>query len=92
MYRYYLRAAQAILLRRAFEGQRLAAPTRLLFGAGDFYIPLAVLQDVEATAMTSLSTSSGAAVTGSRRSAPTSSPTKPKPCSGRLPATHLECA
>lgn len=27
LYRYYLRAAQAILLRRAFEGQRLAAPT-----------------------------------------------------------------
>jgi pimeloyl-ACP methyl ester carboxylesterase len=48
LYRYYLRAAQAILLRRAFEGQRLAAPTRLLFGAGDFYIPLAVLEDIEA--------------------------------------------
>ena len=48
LYRYYLRAARVILLRRAFEGQRLAAPTRLLFGADDFYIPLAVLDDIEA--------------------------------------------
>jgi pimeloyl-ACP methyl ester carboxylesterase len=48
LYRYYLRAARAVLLRRAFEGQRLAAPTRLLFGADDFYIPLAVLDDIEA--------------------------------------------
>jgi len=31
LYRYYLRAARAILLRRAFAGQRLAAPTRLLW-------------------------------------------------------------
>jgi pimeloyl-ACP methyl ester carboxylesterase len=40
--------AQAILLRRAFAGQRLNAPIRLLFGADDFYIPLAVLEEVEA--------------------------------------------
>jgi pimeloyl-ACP methyl ester carboxylesterase len=48
LYRSYLRLAQAILLRRAFEGQRLQAPTRLLFGADDFYIPVAVLEEVEA--------------------------------------------
>jgi pimeloyl-ACP methyl ester carboxylesterase len=48
LYRSYLRPAQAILLRRAFEGQRLQAPTRLLFGADDFYIPLAVLEEIEA--------------------------------------------
>ena len=48
LYRYYLQAALAILLRRAFEGQRLAAPTRLLFGADDVYIPLAVLDGLEA--------------------------------------------
>jgi pimeloyl-ACP methyl ester carboxylesterase len=48
LYRYYLQMAQSILLRRAFGGQRLDAPTRLLFGANDFYIPLAVLEEVEA--------------------------------------------
>ena len=39
--------AQAILLRRRFAGQRLHAPTRLLFAADDFDIPLAVLGEVE---------------------------------------------
>jgi pimeloyl-ACP methyl ester carboxylesterase len=48
LYRSYLRLAQAILLRRAFEGQRLQAPTQLLFGADDFYIPVAVLEEIEA--------------------------------------------
>ena len=49
LYRYYLQlVAQAVLLRRPFEGQRLSAPTRLLFGADDFYIPLALLEGVEA--------------------------------------------
>jgi pimeloyl-ACP methyl ester carboxylesterase len=48
LYRSYLRLAQAILLRRAFEGQQLEVPTRLLFGADDFYIPVALLEDVEA--------------------------------------------
>ena len=48
LYRYYLQTAQAVLLRRAFAGQRLQAPTRLLFGADDFYIPVALLADVEA--------------------------------------------
>jgi pimeloyl-ACP methyl ester carboxylesterase len=48
LYRYYLQVAQAILLRRAFSGQRLHPPTRLLFGADDFYIPVAVLEEVEA--------------------------------------------
>jgi pimeloyl-ACP methyl ester carboxylesterase len=48
LYRSYLHLAQAILLRRAFEGQRLQAPTRLLFGADDFYIPVVVLKGVEA--------------------------------------------
>jgi hypothetical protein len=52
LYRSYLRLAQAILLRRAFEGQRIQAPTRLLVGADDFYIPLAVLEEVEATELT----------------------------------------
>jgi pimeloyl-ACP methyl ester carboxylesterase len=37
-----------VLLRRAYADQRLEAPTRLLFGADDFYIPLALLQDIEA--------------------------------------------
>jgi pimeloyl-ACP methyl ester carboxylesterase len=48
LYRSYLRLAQAILLRHAFVGQRLQAPTRLLFGADDVYIPVAVLEGVEA--------------------------------------------
>jgi pimeloyl-ACP methyl ester carboxylesterase len=47
LYRYYLQTARMVLLRRAFAGQRLEAPTRLLFGADDFYIPLAVLEGVE---------------------------------------------
>jgi pimeloyl-ACP methyl ester carboxylesterase len=47
LYRHYLQLAQAILVRRAFDGQRLDAPTRLLFGADDFYIPEAVLEGVE---------------------------------------------
>jgi pimeloyl-ACP methyl ester carboxylesterase len=34
-------------LRRAYAGQRLSVPTRLLFGADDFYIPLALLQNIE---------------------------------------------
>jgi pimeloyl-ACP methyl ester carboxylesterase len=48
LYRYYLQTARVVLLRRAYAGQRLEAPTRLLFGADDFYIPLALLQDIEA--------------------------------------------
>jgi pimeloyl-ACP methyl ester carboxylesterase len=48
LYRYYLQTARVVLLRRAYAGQRLSAPTRLLFGADDFYIPLALLQDIEA--------------------------------------------
>ena len=32
----------------AFEGQRLQAPTQVLFGANDFYIPVAVLEEIEA--------------------------------------------
>ena len=48
LYRYYLQMAQAILLRRAFAGQRLHTPTGLLFGADDFYIPVAILEEVEA--------------------------------------------
>jgi pimeloyl-ACP methyl ester carboxylesterase len=48
LYRYYLQLAQAILVRHEFEGQRLQAPTRLLFGADDFYIPTAALENVEA--------------------------------------------
>jgi pimeloyl-ACP methyl ester carboxylesterase len=48
LYRCYLRTARAILLRHAFDGQRLQAPTRLLFGADDAYIPRAVVQQIEA--------------------------------------------
>jgi pimeloyl-ACP methyl ester carboxylesterase len=49
LYRYYLQlVAQAVLQRHLFAGQRLSAPTRLLFGADDFYIPLALLEEVEA--------------------------------------------
>ena len=48
LYRSYLRLAHAILLRRAFEGQRLQTPTRLLFGADDFYIPVGLLDGIEA--------------------------------------------
>ena len=49
LYRYYLQlVAQAVLPRHLFAGQRLSAPTRLLFGADDFYIPLALLEEVEA--------------------------------------------
>jgi pimeloyl-ACP methyl ester carboxylesterase len=47
LYRYYLQTARAVLLRRAYAGQRLSVPTRLLFGADDFYIPLALLQNIE---------------------------------------------
>lgn len=47
LYQYYLQMARAVLLRRAFAGQRLDIPTQLLFGANDFYIPLAVLEEVE---------------------------------------------
>jgi pimeloyl-ACP methyl ester carboxylesterase len=47
LYQYYLQMARAVLLRRAFVGQRLDIPTQLLFGANDFYIPLAVLEEVQ---------------------------------------------
>ena len=46
LYRSYWRLAHAILLRRAFEGQRLQAPTQV--GANDFYIPVAMLEEIEA--------------------------------------------
>ena len=42
------RARAPQILRRAFEGQRLQAPTQVLFGANDFYIPVAVLEEIEA--------------------------------------------
>ncbi len=48
LYRYYLQTAWVVLLRRAYAGQRLSAPTRLLFGADDLYIPAAILEGVEA--------------------------------------------
>jgi pimeloyl-ACP methyl ester carboxylesterase len=48
LYRYYLQTARVVLLQRAFAGQRLEAPTRLLFGTDDFYIPPAILEGVEA--------------------------------------------
>jgi pimeloyl-ACP methyl ester carboxylesterase len=48
LYRHYLHTAREVLLRRAFEGRRLGAPARRLFGADDFYIPLAILEGVEA--------------------------------------------
>jgi pimeloyl-ACP methyl ester carboxylesterase len=47
LYRSYLRLAQAILVRHPYEGRRLEVPARLLFGADDFYLPTALLDDVE---------------------------------------------
>ncbi|HLM20176.1 MAG TPA: hypothetical protein VK390_01475 [Propionibacteriaceae bacterium] len=47
-YRSYLRLAPAVLLRRAFDGQPLQAPTQVLFGAPDIYISVAVLEGIEA--------------------------------------------
>jgi len=47
LYRYYLQTARAVLLRHAFAGQRLEPPTRLLFGADDVYIPLAIVEEIE---------------------------------------------
>lgn len=41
VYRYYLRAAAQIMLRRRWEGARLTVPTRMLFGADDIHIPAA---------------------------------------------------
>lgn len=43
-----LQTARVVLLQRAFADLRLEAPTRLLFGADDFYIPLALLEGLEA--------------------------------------------
>ena len=48
LYRSYLGLARAILVRRPYEGRRLQVPARLLVGADDFYIPTALLEDVEA--------------------------------------------
>lgn len=39
LYRSYLRAANDILLRRRYHGDHLSVPTRLVFGADDFYLP-----------------------------------------------------
>jgi hypothetical protein len=50
--RSYLRLAQAVLLRRAFDGQPLQAPTQVLFGAPDIYISVAVLEGIEAHGLT----------------------------------------
>jgi len=47
LYRYYLQTARAVLLGHVFAGQRLEIPTRLLFGADDVYIPLAILEEIE---------------------------------------------
>jgi pimeloyl-ACP methyl ester carboxylesterase len=48
LYRSYLGLARAVLVRRPYESRRLQAPARLLFGAGDFYIPTALLEGIEA--------------------------------------------
>ena len=69
------------ILRRAFEGQPLQAPTQVLFGANDFYIPVAVLEEIEAHGVDlTLEVVEGAA-TGCQRSALTSSPTEQGHCS-----------
>jgi pimeloyl-ACP methyl ester carboxylesterase len=44
LYRHYLGMAQAVLVRHAFGERRLAATTRLLVGAEDFYIPWALVE------------------------------------------------
>jgi pimeloyl-ACP methyl ester carboxylesterase len=43
LYRYYVRVVTQILVARRFERQRLTVPTRLVFGADDFYVPPASL-------------------------------------------------
>jgi pimeloyl-ACP methyl ester carboxylesterase len=39
LYRSYLRVAYDVFLRRRYDGHRLTVPTRLVWGADDFYIP-----------------------------------------------------
>jgi pimeloyl-ACP methyl ester carboxylesterase len=41
LYRHYLRSAWEVLVRRGYSGRRLTVPTRVVFGAEDFYIPVA---------------------------------------------------
>jgi pimeloyl-ACP methyl ester carboxylesterase len=41
LYRHYIAAAWAVLVRREHSGRRLTVPTRAVFGADDFYIPVA---------------------------------------------------
>jgi pimeloyl-ACP methyl ester carboxylesterase len=41
LYRYYLKAAWEVLARREHSGRRLTVPTRVVFGADDFYIAVA---------------------------------------------------
>jgi pimeloyl-ACP methyl ester carboxylesterase len=39
LYRSYLRAANDVFIRRRYPGGQLTVPTRLVFGADDFYVP-----------------------------------------------------
>jgi pimeloyl-ACP methyl ester carboxylesterase len=48
LYRYYLRRAFQVFVRRRFEAQRLTVPTRLVFGADDFFVPTSYLTGSEA--------------------------------------------
>jgi pimeloyl-ACP methyl ester carboxylesterase len=41
LYRHYLSAAWEVYVRRAHSGRRLTVPTRVVFGADDFYIAVA---------------------------------------------------
>jgi pimeloyl-ACP methyl ester carboxylesterase len=41
LYRYYVKAAWEILVRREHSGRRLTVPARVVFGADDFYIAVA---------------------------------------------------
>jgi pimeloyl-ACP methyl ester carboxylesterase len=47
LYRYYLRVAFQVFFRKRYEHVRLTVPTRLLFGAEDFYIPTGYLTGAE---------------------------------------------
>ena len=47
LYRSYLRSAVEVFARRRHEGARLTVPTLLVFGAEDFYVPIAYLDGWE---------------------------------------------
>jgi pimeloyl-ACP methyl ester carboxylesterase len=52
LYRSYLRIARDIFLRRRYDGEHLSVPTRLVFGADDFYLPRSYIRGFERNAPT----------------------------------------